>query len=44
MRGVFVALLLGILVPLVSGVPAIRRQERSRSRTDADAPSAEARS
>ena len=27
--GVFVALLLGILVPLVGGVPAIRRQERS---------------
>jgi purine-cytosine permease-like protein len=27
--GVFVALLLGILVPLIGGVPAIRRQERS---------------
>jgi NCS1 family nucleobase:cation symporter-1 len=27
--GVFVALLLGILVPLISGVPAVRRQERS---------------
>jgi purine-cytosine permease-like protein len=27
--GVFVALLLGILVPLVGGVPAIRRQERT---------------
>ena len=27
--GVFVALLLGILVPLVVGVPAIRRQERT---------------
>jgi hypothetical protein len=27
--GVFVALLLGILVPLVGGVPAIRRQERA---------------
>ncbi len=27
--GVFVALLLGILVPLISGVPAIRKQERS---------------
>ena len=28
--GVFVALLLGILVPLVGGVPAIRRQERTK--------------
>lgn len=27
--GVFVALLLGILVPLIGGVPAIRRQERA---------------
>ena len=27
--GVFVALLLGILVPLVGGIPAIRRQERA---------------
>jgi len=27
--GVFVALLLGILVPLITGVPAIRKQERS---------------
>ena len=27
--GVFVALLLGVLVPLIGGVPAIRRQERS---------------
>ena len=28
--GVLVALLLGILVPIVSGIPAIRRQEESR--------------
>jgi len=27
--GVFVALLLGLVVPLVGGVPAIRKQERS---------------
>ncbi|MES1169069.1 MAG: hypothetical protein ABUL47_00095, partial [Leifsonia sp.] len=27
--GVFAALLLGLLVPLIGGVPAIRRQERA---------------
>jgi purine-cytosine permease-like protein len=29
--GVFVALLLGILVPLIGGIPSIRRQERASS-------------
>jgi purine-cytosine permease-like protein len=32
--GVFVALLLGLLVPLVAGVPAIRRQERAMDGAD----------
>ena len=33
--GVLVALLLGLLLPLVAGVPAIRRQERGRDEVDA---------
>lgn len=34
--GVFVALLLGILTPIVAGIPAIRRQEQGGGRPEAD--------
>ncbi|QNO36474.1 cytosine permease [Protaetiibacter sp. SSC-01] len=33
--GVLIALALGIVLPLVAGIPAIRRQERDREETDA---------
>jgi hypothetical protein len=38
--GVLVALALGLLLPLVAGVPAIRRQERDRDEAEGVRPAA----